>query len=339
MRYKLPLSAAIVLIGLILLWQAGASLRVSAPPSALVATSLYPPSTDEPISPIPQSLPLDARKVALGKLLFNDTRLSRDDTVACASCHVLAKGGADGRKQPVGIGGQLGRINAPTVLNSAFNFRQFWDGRAASLEDQVDGPVQNPAEMGSDWPSVIEKLARDAAYPAAFRAAYADGLNPANVRNAIAEFERSLITPRSRFDRYLQGERDAISHDELKGYQLFKNYGCVACHQGVNVGANLYQRLGVMQPYFVGDADAEPANRGRAAITGSDEDLHVFKVPGLRNVALTAPYFHDGSIASLEEAVAIMARFQLGVNLPSQDVALIVGFLKTLTGEYGAAPQ
>jgi len=339
MTYKAALPWILLIPAAVVLWQAGKSLLGARPETVAVPQPLHPASGEEPITPIPLSLPLDARKVALGKRLFSDPRLSRNDSIACASCHSLSKGGADGRQHSVGIDGQRGAMNAPSVFNSAFNFRQFWDGRAATLEDQVDGPVHNPAEMASDWPSILAKLGADPDYPQAFRAAYRDGLQPANIKNAIAEFERSLLTPRSRFDRYLRGERNALSIDEVRGYQLFRQYGCIACHQGVNVGGNLYQRLGVMQPYYPPGSAASAANRGRAALTGDPADLHVFKVPSLRNVALTAPYFHDGSVETLEQAVSIMGRFQLGIALPPGEVALLVRFLHTLTGEYGAGSQ
>lgn len=313
-------------------WQAAAFLLSPGAEAPFAAASFYPPPSSEAIQPVPKSLPLDVRKVALGKRLFHDPRLSGDGSVACASCHDLARGGVDGRQRSLGVRGQTADLNAPTVFNSVFNFRQFWDGRAATLEDQIDGPVRNPKEMASSWPEIIEKISRDEQYAAQFQAIYG-GIEAAHLRNAIAEFERSLITPGSRFDRYLQGERSALTTDEIAGYRLFKSYGCIACHQGVNVGGNLYQRLGVMNAYFSGAADAAPENQGRARLTGRAEDRHVFKVPGLRNVALTAPYFHDGSVATLEQAVAVMGEYQLGIAIPPADTALIVKFLHTLTGD------
>jgi len=329
-RVVLAVFLACVLIGLVA--QASRVFLTSELSPNLSSTSFNPPSTVEPISPIPRSLPLDDRKIALGKRLFHDARLSRDNSVACSSCHNLAKGGVDGGKRSIGIAGQRTDRNSPTVFNAVFNLAQFWDGRAATLEDQIDGPVNNPKEMASSWPAVVAKLAEDAEYRAAFDGIYG-GMEPRHIKNAIADFERSLLTPGSRFDRYLDGDRRAVTHEELKGYELFKGYGCIACHQGVNVGGNLYQRLGVMQTYDEGSAATDV---GRMAITGKREDLLVFKVPGLRNVALTAPYFHDGSIATLEQAVGLMGQYQLGVALPKYDVALIVKFLHTLTGDLEA---
>jgi len=288
---------------------------------------------DEPIKPLPLKLTLDARKVELGKALFHDKRLSKDNSIACASCHDLAKGGADGKPTAVGIGGQVGPINTPTVLNSSFNFRQFWNGRAATLEEQAAGPVHNPGEMGSNWDEVLAKLRQDAALVGKFTALYKDGLKPASIQDAIATFESSLVTP-SRFDRFLRGDLKAINENEARGYQLFKSYGCVACHQGVNVGGNMYQQFGVMDEYFkVRGKPITEADLGRYAVTKLESDRYVFKVPSLRNVELTAPYFHDGATRTLEEAVDVMFRYQLGRTAPASDKTLIVQFLKTLTGE------
>jgi len=304
---------------------------------AAVAAGMAPlaaaQAPDEPIKPLPQKLTLDARKVELGRAMFNDKRLAKDDSLSCASCHDIAKGGADGKKTAVGIGGQVGGINTPTVLNSGFNFRQFWNGRAASLEEQAAGPVHDPMEMGSNWDQVLGKLNQDGALVGRFKGIYKDGLRPANIQDAIATFERSLVTP-SRFDRFLRGEPQAISQDEAQGYTLFKSYGCAACHQGVNVGGNMYQQFGVMDEYFkVRGSKMTDADLGRFNVTKLESDRHVFKVPSLRNVELTAPYFHDGASATLEEAVDVMFRFQLGRTAPAADKALIVKFLKTLTGE------
>ena len=289
---------------------------------------------DEPIKPIPLSANVDARKVALGDRLFHDKRLSKDNTLSCASCHDLAKGGVDGQVSSTGINGAKGPINAPTVFNSALNFRQFWDGRAASLEEQAAGPVHNPKEMGSNWPEVLGKLSQDTELMAQLKAAYPDGLQPKNIQDAIATFERALNTPNARFDKYLRGDKAALSADEQRGYQLFKSYGCIACHQGVNVGGNMFQSFGVMGDYFAKRGNVGQADLGRYNVTKNEADKHVFKVPSLRNIALTAPYFHDGSAASLPDAVDLMFRFQLGRPASVQDKELIVKFLHTLTGEY-----
>ena len=303
-----------------------------APPAA----AARPAADEEPIQPIPLQLSPapDVRKVALGKKLFHDPRLSGDDSVSCSTCHRLDRAGVDHRRRSLGIRGIEGEVNAPTVFNSGLNFAQFWDGRAKTLEEQVDGPVQSATEMGSTWDRVLGKLRADPAYVAAFKALYPEGMARETVKNAIAEFERSLLTPRSRFDRHLGGDAAALTTGEKAGYLKFKSYGCISCHQGVNIGANLFQRMGIIGDYFADRGNITKADLGRFNVTGQEADRHVFKVPSLRNVAVTAPYFHDGSAATLEEAVAVMARYQLGRPLPPQDLAEIVAFLGTLTGEF-----
>jgi cytochrome c peroxidase len=292
----------------------------------------------EPISPIPLEVALDVRKVALGKRLFHEPRLSRDGSISCASCHDLTHGGTDHLARSVGLANAHGGVSAPTVYNSGFNFRQFWNGRADSLETQVDGPLQSPAEMGASWDDVVAKLRHDSAYAAAFHAIYPDSITRDHIRETIAEFERSLITPNSRFDRYLRGDESALSEAELAGYKKFKDYGCISCHQGVNIGANMFQRMGVMRDYFAERGNVTEADFGRFNITKNEADKFFFKVPSLRNVAVTAPYFHDGSAQTLSEAVAVMAKYQLGRPLPPEDLADIVKFLRTLTGEYEGQP-
>jgi cytochrome c peroxidase len=333
-------SWSIFIFGLIgvIAWKIAAILLVPQSPDAGISASASVAETIEPISPIPESVPLDPGKVSLGGRLFDDPRLSGDNSVACATCHVLGKGGVDGLGRSIGIHAQAGEINAPTVFNSGLNFKQFWNGRAVSLEDQIDGPLQHAKEMDSQWPATIAKLKLDEHYRSEFAKLYRDGIQPASVKDAIATFERSLITPNSRFDRYLKGDRGALTREEIDGYRRFKSYGCIACHQGVNVGGNMFERLGIMRDYFKDRGNITPADLGRFSVTGIESDTHVFKVPSLRNVALTAPYFHDASAATLEQAVVIMGEYQLGVAIPSGDVALIVKFLRTLTGEYNGKP-
>ena len=326
----------------ILAWLGGAAALAAAAAMLAPAQDAQPPAWhppvertagDEPITPIPLELNLDRDKVALGGRLFIDARLSRDGTVSCSHCHDLAHGGADGLPRSVGIDGRLGVINAPSVYNSGFNFRQFWDGRAATLEEQIDGPLTNPAEMDSNWPDVIAKLNKDAAYVRDFAKLYADGIQPDNVRDAIATYERSLTTPNSKFDRFLRGEKNALNGDEFAGYQLFTKLGCITCHQGVNVGGNLYEKLGLFENYFERRGNLTRADKGRYNVTHNEEERYEFRVPSLRNVALTAPYFHDASAATLDDAVSVMARYQLGVALKRDEIRHIVSFLNTLTGE------
>ncbi|MBS0325185.1 MAG: c-type cytochrome [Proteobacteria bacterium] len=286
----------------------------------------------EPLRPLPEHLGLNPGKVELGSLLFVDKRLSADDTIACSSCHDFSHGGADPRPRSVGIHGATSAVNAPTVFNSGLNFRELWSGSAPSLEAFVTGVVQNPKVFGSKWSDVVVKISRDPDLSVRFARLYGNGVTRDNIVDAIATYTRSLVTP-SRFDRYLRGDTRAITAGEAQGYERFKSYGCIACHQGVNVGGNMYQKFGVMGDYFRDHGHDTPADQGRYAVTGRDSDRHVFKVPSLRNVALTAPYFHDGSAPTLEAAVDVMFRYQLGRAAPPADKALIVEFLKTLTGE------
>ncbi len=290
---------------------------------------------NEPIKPIP-SIDFTKRsdEVKLGRMLFEETLLSKDNSISCSSCHDLSRGGADGKSHSVGVNGSVGGINAPSVFNSGLNFRQFWDGRAVSLEDQVDGPVQHPKEMGAKWTGVVERLKQRDDYVKEFNKIYPDGLNKKNIKKAIATFERALLTPNAKFDSFLKGNSKALTSLEKIGYKNFKSYGCISCHQGVNVGGNMYQTMGVMGQYFVDrGGKLTPADLGRFNVTKVESDKHVFRVPSLRNVELTAPYFHDGSVATLEEAVSKMAKYQLGVELSQEDQGSIVKFLKTLTGE------
>ncbi|NVO07702.1 MAG: cytochrome-c peroxidase [Rhodoferax sp.] len=326
---------ALIAVGL---WQAkvGEPGPASFPQNRAYATS---PGAGEALLPLPPAPPLPADKVALGKRLFFEPRLSHDDSLACAGCHDFARGGADRLPAAVGVGGKQGNVNTPTVFNAGLGFVQFWDGRAASLEEQAAGPVHNPLEMASNWPEVIAKLSRDADYQRAFQQLY-QGISGEAIVDAIATYERTLLTPNSRFDRFLRGDKAALDALEQDGYRRFLDYGCASCHQGALLGGNMYQRFGVMGDYF----SQLPANRaiaadqGRFNVTGREEDRHVFKVPGLRNVAVTAPYFHNGSAATLEEAVVTMGRYQLGRDLSGADILAICAFLRTLTGEWEGKP-
>ena len=307
-------------------------------PAPVPLTAVQHPVGDgfQPITPL-QAVPgLDPKRVALGEKLFHDARLSGDLSIACANCHGLRQGGVDGRKVSTGVQGLQGGINAPTVFNSAYSIAQFWDGRADTLEAQAAGPIHNPLEMASNWAQVLGRLGQDTAMVAAFRTAYRDGMTAANIADAIASFERSLVTLNSPFDRYLSGDRQALNAAEIEGYRRFRELGCSSCHQGMLVGGNMFQKFGVLKDYFAGRTPTD-ADLGRFNVTRREEDRHVFKVPSLRNVALTGPYFHDASAATLEQAVAVMGKYQLGRELPPQDVEFIVAFLKTLTGEMPAA--
>ncbi len=291
---------------------------------------------NESIRPVQDSVPVDMRKVILGNLLFHDVRLSADNTVSCSSCHGLNTGGVDNKSFSEGVGGQLGGVNAPTVYNALYNFVQFWDGRAATLADQAAGPPLNPVEMAcKSFDEICEKLNADAAFSKAFREVYPDGINQANITNAIQEFEKTLLTPNSRFDKYLKGDKTAMNAEEIAGYDLFKKYNCATCHVGENMGGQSYELMGIKRDYFADrGTELTVEDNGRFKETKNERDRHRFKVPGLRNVALTAPYFHDATQATLEDAVIAMAKYEVGVDLSQQEVKQIVSFLQTLTGEY-----
>ena len=226
-------------------------------------------------------------------------------------------------------------INVPTVFNRALNFRQFWDGRVKTLEEQVSFPLQDKSEMGNTWGNVLHVLQQDEKYGLSFERIYNNGVTQGNVANVIAEFERSLTLVDSRFDLYLKGDVSAISADEKEGYLRFKDYGCVACHQGAGLGGNMFQKFGVVGNYFVDrNRTIQAVDLGRFNQTEKEEDKYVFKVPSLRMVTQTAPYFHDGSVQSLNEVIKIMAKYQLGRDMPESDICLIKAFLNTLAGSY-----
>ena len=281
---------------------------------------------DSPIKPIPTVIKVNKEKAALGKKLFFDPLLSKDGTISCATCHDLQNGGDDGLKYSFGIHGQMGTMNTPTVYNAVFNFRQFWDGRAKDLKEQAFGPIENLGEMGHTMSALVKVLNQKESYRAQFNHIYKKGITENNILDAIAEFEKALITPNAPFDKYLRGDEKAISNKVKEGYQLFTDKGCVICHNGVNVGGNLYNKFGVYK-------DANSSNLGRYNITKHEEDKYVFKVPSLRNIALTAPYMHDGRFTTLEDAVEFMTEHQLGRYISPEEIATIVLFLKSLTGE------
>ena len=292
---------------------------------------------DEPLKPLPPVPLLDAATVELGRQLFNEKRLSVNDSLSCASCHQLATGGGDDKPFSLGFDGKPVKLNTPTVFNASLNFKQFWDGRVDTLEAQIEQVVVSPVEMGSDWKTVVDNLTAMPQYQAAFSQVYPDGVTAANVQNALATYERTLLTPNSRFDQYLLGNTDILTIEEKYGYQRFKEYGCIACHQGMNIGGNMFQKFGVMDDYFKGRTPAE-TDLGRYLVTHDEEDRNVFKVPSLRNVAVTAPYFHNASAKTLEEAVDVMFRFQLGRVPSAEDKDQIIKFLKTLTGQWAGKP-
>lgn len=289
---------------------------------------------DSPLQPLVAPTDEDANLVALGKQMFHDVRLSGDGTVSCASCHGLDEGGCDRLVHSKGIREQEGGINAPTVFNAGPNLAQFWDGRAADLVEQAGGPVENPIEMGAKWPDVVERLKQDAESVAAFDALFPDGLTHQNVQQAIAAFERTLVTTGSRFDKWLAGDEAALNGEERAGYDLFLTNACATCHVGETLGGQSFERMGRYGDYFADRGNPTDADDGRFHVTKVEADRHDFKVPTLRNIALTWPYFHDGTVTDLETAVRKMARYQNGTALSAEDAARITAFLRTLTGEY-----
>ena len=283
----------------------------------------------EPIDPISPVKNINLAQVELGKKLFFDPRLSKSGFISCNSCHNLSMGGTDNLKTSIGHKWQQGPISAPTVLNSSMNIAQFWDGRAADLKAQAGGPIANPGEMALSHTLAVDVLESIPEYVIEFKQTFGkDHINIDQVTDAIAEFEKTLVTPNSRFDQWLLGNKDVLTSQELAGYKLFKDSGCVACHNGPAAGGLSFQLMGVFEPY-----ETISSAEGLSAVTGKDADRFKFKVPTLRNVELTYPYFHDGEAETLTEAVDVMGRLQLGKKFNSAENANIVAFLKTLTGD------
>lgn len=303
-----------------------------------LGASLMAAPLEEALQPLPAVPELDPAKVELGRGLFNEPRLSANNTLSCASCHHLASGGADDKPFSIGFDGKPVELNTPSVFNASLNFKQFWNGRVDTLAAQVEHVVVSPAEMGSNWKTVVQNLATLPTYQAAFKQAYPDGVTAANVQNALATYERTLLSLNSRFDQYLLGNTEILTTQEKYGYQRFKDYGCIACHQGINIGGNMFQKFGVMGDYFKARGNPVESDLGRYLLTQDEEDRYVFKVPSLRNVAVTAPYFHDASAKTLQEAVDVMFKYQLERTPSQEDKDLIIQFLQTLTGEWAGKP-
>ena len=293
----------------------------------------------EPVRPVDSHIEYDEAKAALGYSLFHDTRLSVDNTVSCSTCHALETAGVDNHRYSHGVNDQLGGVNAPTVYNAVYNFVQFWDGRAVTLADQAAGPPLNPVEMAStSFEEIIAKLKADKAFSKAFAEVYPE-MTQATLTDAIEHFERTLVTPDSRFDKWLRGDDEAITADELEGYELFKKYDCATCHVGKNLGGLSYELMGLRRHYFPERGlEMTVEDNGRFKETQLERDRHRFKVPGLRNVEHTWPYFHDGTRETLEDAVRDMGLYQSGVELTDAETDKITSFLKTLTGEYKGVP-
>ena len=310
----------------------------------LVATLAFAGSTSVALSqslpskaPAPADNPTTPQKVTLGQMLYHDPRLSSSGTVSCASCHNTMLGGEDNRGGSVGVGGQVGGRSAPTVWNSAFNEVQFWDGRAASLEEQAAGPVTNPIEMGmKDWDSVVVRLKSIEGYQEAFEKVFGkDSISKDNTTKAIAAYERTLITPNSPYDKYVDGKESAMSKQQIRGMKKAVEIGCTGCHSGPAFnGPGVFQKFPVISNGYLEAQYDFKDDKGLAEVTGKKEDEHMWKVPTLRNITLTAPYFHNGKVKSLKRAVKLMAKMQLDKELSNDETDDIVAFLDALTGEF-----
>jgi cytochrome c peroxidase len=294
------------------------------------------PARSEPIAPIAagsDAVAPDPALVALGAELFESTILSEDGQVSCRSCHDPGHGFADDLPRSMPRGRRPMAMNTPTLLNVGLLQVFNWNGRHASLGEHLDGLIQNPQVHATTWPSLARRLRADEYWSARFARVFPAGLDEASARSALLAYERSLLSPGAPFDDWLAGKSDSISSEALRGYGLFKSHGCISCHQGMLVGGNLFQRLGVLRPYYTGAGAGavKEGDLGRFDVTGREEDRFVFRVPSLRNVAATAPYLHDGSLATLDSVVSVMATYQLGRPLAREQVREVVAFLETLT--------
>jgi len=290
----------------------------------ILSISLF--SNNHMITPIPNSIQYDKEKALLGKKLFYDVRLSKNNDISCASCHFLEEGGDDNIIGAIGKNGKIIPRNSPTVFNAVFNEFQHWDAGVKDLNDQAINSITHPLAMDSNFTQILSKLKDDIYYKNLIKKLFGETINKQNILDSIVEFERALITPNSKFDKYLNGDKNILTQNEIAGYNSFKDYGCISCHNGVNIGGNLIQKLGILKSYKTNDF-------GRYYITENLEDMYFFKVPSLRNVALTAPYLHDGNAITLRDAVEKMIEFQVGYTIKETDIKNILEFLETLTGE------
>lgn len=282
----------------------------------------------EPISPIPNESGVNTEKALLGKELFFDTMLSRDNSTSCLSCHDVFNGGADSKRFSIGFEAKEGNINSPTVLNARYNFKQFWNGRADDLYEQAEGPINNPVEHNMDSKTLEKRINNSSDYKQKFKDVYGVSyITNELVIDAIVEFEKALITPNSKFDKFLRNEI-SLTKEEREGYLIFKEYGCITCHNGVNIGGNSFQKMGTFFEY-----NTDTKYPDRYDVTGNKSHKNVFKVPTLRNINLTAPYFHDGSAKDLKESINTMSKHSLGIILLDDEVEKLIYFLKTLDGE------
>ncbi len=292
----------------------------------------------EPIFPIPLKIEVNEARAQLGEKLFIDARLSKHNNIACSSCHQLSVGGDDNVAFGISSTAEQHIINTPSIFNARYNFRQNWNGSITTLQEQIESVISSHHEFNNQWSNVLNRLLKDKTLTKEFNQAYKDGLTKNNIIDAIVEFENTLITPNARFDRYLRHEDNVMTKNEIDGYHVFKDLGCISCHQGINIGGNLYQKFGVFYNYLAERGNISNVDYGRMNITNRQSDAFVFKVPSLRNVAVTAPYLHDGSAETIEQAITIMGRTQLGRSLTKNEIFLLKAFLNTLTGEYKNKP-
>ncbi len=281
------------------------------------------------ITPIELEATYNKEKALLGKKLFFETKLSSTNNISCFSCHNLYEGGDDNRELALGVNGKIGKVNSPTLLNVKYNVYLSVDGRTKDLKKQILDPIHNKVEMASDFKTIIKKLKKDIYYKKTFLKVYDEEINENNIIDALVEFEKALITPNSSFDKYLRGDKTALNNDEKEGYALFKSYGCISCHNGVNLGANLFHKIGIIKEFDM----EEDESLGRYNVTKNIEDKYFYKVPILRNISLTAPYFHNGKVKTLLEAINIMIEYQVGMSASIDEVKKIESFLKTLNGD------
>lgn len=288
--------------------------------------------------PSPRTWRINPDKFRLGSRLFHESRLATGNGIACVTCHAGMLSGADRRRVSIGVAGAEGSMNALSVFNAAFNFRQFWDGRAVTLEDQALLPIETEFEMANSLDAVLRFLRAEPEYVERFGRVYPDGVSIANMADAMAHFQRStfvrLDTP---FQRYLAGDGQALDEQQKLGLQRFTELGCSSCHNGINLGGNSYQKLGALRDYYPAADTADSDDSGLAVRSGREMDRYVFRVPGLHGVATTPPYFHDGSITSLEETVRLMSQFQLGRDISDADVEAITAFLGSLGGHFNSS--
>ena len=294
--------------------------------------------THEPIKPIPLTIDVDPQRVELGRRVFEDKRLSSDGSMACRSCHYMDKGGTDREQFSKAIDDGFRKRNTPTIYNVGLYGLYGWYGMSTSLESVAETIIKSKKGLATNWPALISTLVQDPDYVRLFNASYPDGIQPKNVKNALAEYMRSLNTPNSRFDRFLRGDETSLNEQEKEGYNLFKAYGCTSCHQGIAVGGNMVAPFNIFRNYLEKEKTIDQIEFGRFNTTKDERDKYVFRVPSLRNVELTAPYFHDGSTTRLESAVDVMGRYMLGRVIPVEHRKKISSFLKTLTGEYQGQP-